>query len=114
MPEAGIGGVQGTVADLGEVLDGGEGVGRHQALLVGAVDMSAEGIHQAQRATLLAVGGHLQQGLGLQFVDHLVELLLLYLHGLAQGDTVGDAALQFAEVLAQALQQRQLFGQHLP
>ncbi|MNP64529.1 hypothetical protein D3C76_1600330 [compost metagenome] len=72
-------------------------------MLVGAVDMPAKGIHLAQHATLLAVGRHLQQGLSLQLVDHIVQLLLLRLHGLAQGGAVGDGLLQFAEVVAQAL-----------
>ncbi|MNH44431.1 hypothetical protein D3C79_1065960 [compost metagenome] len=76
--------------------------------------MPAEGVHQAQHSTLLAVARHLQQCLGLQFVDDVVELLLLCLHGLTQGRTAGDAVLQFVEVGAQALQQGQFFSQHLP
>ncbi|MNF03053.1 hypothetical protein D3C80_2023020 [compost metagenome] len=75
--------------------------------------MTAEGIHQAQHAALLAVGRHLQQGLGLQFVDDVVEFLLLRLHGLAQRVPLCDRALQFGEVVAQALQQLQLLGEHL-
>ncbi|MNE80260.1 hypothetical protein D3C80_1768110 [compost metagenome] len=114
MLKAAVGSVQGVVANLGEVLDGGEGVGRRQALLVSTVDMPAESVHQAQHTALLAVGRHFQQGLGLQFVDHVVELLLLHLHGFTQGDAVGNTALQLAEVVAQALQQRQLVGQQLP
>ena len=66
-----------------------------------------------QGTILLAVGRHVQQRLGLQLVDGIVELLLLLLHCLAQGHPVGDGALQLGEVIAQALQQGQLFGQHL-
>ncbi|MNN45945.1 hypothetical protein D3C81_1603020 [compost metagenome] len=65
MPKAGIGGVQRTFAHPREFLDGGEGISRHQALLVSAIDMPGEVIHQAQYGTTLAVGRHVQQGLGL-------------------------------------------------
>ncbi|MNM87963.1 hypothetical protein D3C81_1001580 [compost metagenome] len=108
-----VGGVQCGIADLGEILDGREGVRRYQALLVGTVNVTAEGVHQAQCAALLAIGRHLQQGLGLQFIDDVVELLLLCLHGLAQGVPLVDRALQFSEVVAHTLQQLQLLGEHL-
>ncbi|MNV53526.1 hypothetical protein D3C71_1456800 [compost metagenome] len=111
--EAGVGGVQGCLADLGEGLHRREGVGRHQALLVGAIDVATEGVHQAEHAALLAVGGHFQQGLGLQFVDPVIERPLLRLHGLAQRQPAVDGALQRREVIAQALKQLQLLGEHL-
>ncbi|MNC48448.1 hypothetical protein D3C75_975620 [compost metagenome] len=76
--------------------------------------MPAEGVHQAQHTTLLTVVRHFQQGLGLQLVNRLAECMLLRLQGFAQGYTAGDAALQFAEVVAQALQQCHFFCQQLP
>ncbi len=75
--------------------------------------MPGEAVHQAQQAALLAVGGHLQQGLGFQFVDDAVELLLLRLHCLAQPTPAFNGALQGGEIFVKALQQLQLLGQHL-
>ncbi|MNN36707.1 hypothetical protein D3C81_1506120 [compost metagenome] len=82
-------------------------------MLVGAVDIPGKTVHKAQQAVLLAVGGHLQQGLGFQFVDDAVELLLLRLHGLAQSTPAFNSALQGGEIFVKALQQLQLLGQHL-
>ncbi|MNH12627.1 hypothetical protein D3C79_721730 [compost metagenome] len=113
LPQAFIGSVQRRLANLGEVLQRREGVRRHEALLVGAVDIPGKTVHKAQQAVLLAVGGHLQQGLGFQFVDDAVELLLLRLHGLAQSTPAFNSALQGGEIFVKALQQLQLLGQHL-
>ncbi|MNO86284.1 hypothetical protein D3C76_776800 [compost metagenome] len=78
-------GIERRLTNAGELLQGFESIGRHQALLIGNFDMPGKGLGQVQEPVLtglLALATHVLQCLVRDLIDQLGQALFGTLHGL--------------------------------